>query len=426
MYLDRFFAAPFKSRPGSENTVSLEQLKALSLDVFSAPIFIMRNGEIIYVNKSCCEAFGASEQSDIVGHHITSRLFETQPDGLKMRQSLDRFNLEYKEKGFVRRMWAFKRLDGSANVIRSTVVRIPDDGYRCSVAIVDDLAAFAAEHIRQQRAVHALGVDGTVKTVADRVLATADDLSLKALALVDTSKQATSMFREFVVAGRDAAASAASIALSSDQLSTSIEHVLERTSERDVRMNEAARQVGAVRDTMPMLSAAAVRIGKVAEMVGALAQQTQLLALNATIEAARAGEAGRGFAVVAAEVKTLAVRSEKASKDVYAQTAEISAIVQRTAVAIKDVSGEFDCLQCESGELARDVRHQRDATVQIAADVSTAAGAVSLLNKLVVGLSDIVKENGSRFEEVSRQSLALRAEADHLQTEVRNYSGRGP
>lgn len=45
-----------------------------------------------------------------------------------------------------------------------------------------------------------------------------------------------------------------------------------------------------------------------------IVNQIIIVALNASIEAARAGEFGRGFAVVAAEVKELAQRAEKLSK----------------------------------------------------------------------------------------------------------------
>lgn len=47
----------------------------------------------------------------------------------------------------------------------------------------------------------------------------------------------------------------------------------------------------------------------------AIVEQVVIVALNASIEAARAGEHGRGFAVVANEVRTLAGRAERLSKD---------------------------------------------------------------------------------------------------------------
>ncbi|MCU1349652.1 MAG: methyl-accepting chemotaxis sensory transducer, partial [Acidobacteria bacterium] len=160
---------------------------------------------------------------------------------------------------------------------------------------------------------------------------------------------------------------------------------------------DAEESGAAVRETVDAMKTIAEKISIIEE----IAYQTNLLALNAAIEAARAGDHGRGFAVVATEVRKLAERSQKASREIGG--------LASTSVRVADRSGAL------LAELVPAIRRTAELVQDVAAASNEQAAGVSQINQSLAQVDQVTQRNASAAEELAATAEEMAAQAEALQ-----------
>ena len=161
--------------------------------------------------------------------------------------------------------------------------------------------------------------------------------------------------------------------------------------------NKVTERVSKTSLSVEALGSRSEQIGEIVGTIEDIADQTNLLALNAAIEAARAGEQGRGFAVVADEVRALAERTTRATKEIGTM---IKSIQSETVIAVQSMSegvADVDNMTREAGLLG-------EALERILGQISTVTDQISQIATTAEEQTMTINEINNNMQMVADES----------------------
>jgi len=189
-------------------------------------------------------------------------------------------------------------------------------------------------------------------------------------------------------------------------------------------MHRIADRVQSSAKTVEALGRRSDEIGAIVGTIEDIADQTNLLALNAAIEAARAGEQGRGFAVVADEVRALAERTTKATREIGQMIKAIQQETKTAVTAMEEGVAEVESGTVEatrSGEALRNIQDEINALHMQVQQIATAAeeqtATTSEISNNIHSITEVAQNTveGARRTSVAAQHLSrLSAELERL------------
>ena len=341
---------------------------------------------------------------------------------------------------------AYKDIVGGVNELLDAVIKPVQDGTQVlEVMATGDLTVrvhgeYKGQHAKIKNSINKLGdsLESLIKEVTEAVAATAS-----------ASTQISSSAEEMAAGAQEQSAQASEVASAVEQMTSTILQTTKHAStaaesskragslakeggevvaQTVIGMNRIAEVVRNAAQTVQELGASSDQIGEIVQVIDDIADQTNLLALNAAIEAARAGEQGRGFAVVADEVRKLAERTTKATKEIGEM---IKKIQGDTGGAVKSIS--LGTEEVEKGkqladkagkslqEIIKGSNEVVDVVNQVAAASEEQSSASEQISRNIEAISSVTQQSAAGTQQIARAAEDLNRLTDRLQNLVSSF-----
>ena len=288
-------------------------------------------------------------------------------------------------------------LGSMAENLRATISKVADTSGQVATASnqlhsTSEQIATGAEQVASQA--------GTVATAGEEMSATSADIALNCQMAAEGARRAS-------------------------QTAQNGAEVVEKTV---TAMGQIAVKVQETAKTVESLGERSDQIGAIVGTIEDIADQTNLLALNAAIEAARAGEQGRGFAVVADEVRALAERTTRATREIGGMIKAIQSETKEAVCAMEEgvqqvKSGTAEA--AKSGRALQEILEQINSVAMQINQVATAAeeqtATTSEISSNMVQITQVVQQTSQGAHESAMAADRLRGNASELQRLVSQF-----